>query len=76
MRSRRLEAASSAPAWDDEALVTEAVNEHLRPLRQRRRELATDPGYLHQILDEGNTRANHIADHTLQHVLAVMDMTY
>ena len=28
------------------ALVTEAVNEDLRPLRQRRRELAGDPGYL------------------------------
>ncbi len=58
------------------ALVTEAVNEHLRPLRQRRRELATDPSYLHQVLDQGNTRANHIAEHTLQRVREVMDMAY
>lgn len=57
-------------------LVTEAVNEELRPLRQRRRELATDPGYLRQVLSEGNARANHIADHTLQRVREVMDMVY
>ena len=58
------------------ALVTEAVNEELRVLRQRRRELATDPGYLEQVLSEGNSRANHIADHTLQRVREVMDMAY
>lgn len=36
------------------ALVTEAVNEHLRALRQRRRELAGDPAIVRQALDEGN----------------------
>ncbi|MDQ3676145.1 MAG: tryptophan--tRNA ligase [Actinomycetota bacterium] len=58
------------------ALVTEAVNEELRPLRQRRRELAADPGYLQQVLAEGNARANDIADETLQRVREVMDMDY
>jgi tryptophanyl-tRNA synthetase len=57
-------------------LVTEAINEHLRPLRQRRQAIATDPGYLRQILIEGNAHANQIAEQTLQQVRAVMDMTY
>jgi tryptophanyl-tRNA synthetase len=58
------------------ALVTEVVNEELRPLRRRRRELAADPGYLQQVLAEGNARANDIADHTLQRVRKIMDMVY
>jgi tryptophanyl-tRNA synthetase len=57
-------------------LVTEAINEHLRPLRQRRRAIATDTGYLRHILMEGNAHANQIAERTLQQVRAVMDMTY
>jgi tryptophanyl-tRNA synthetase len=58
------------------ALVAEAINEYLRPLRQRRQAIATDPGYLRQILLEGNARADQIAEQTLQQVRAVMDMTY
>jgi tryptophanyl-tRNA synthetase len=58
------------------ALVTEAVNEHLRPLRQRRRELAADPSIVRYVLEEGNARANHIADRTLRRVREVMDMAY
>jgi tryptophanyl-tRNA synthetase len=56
------------------ALVTEAVNEHLRPLRARRRELAADPAIVRDVLAEGNARANAIADRTLRHVREVMDM--
>jgi tryptophanyl-tRNA synthetase len=56
------------------ALVTEAVNEHLRPLRRRRRELAADPAIVRDVLAEGNARANAIADRTLQQVREVMDM--
>jgi tryptophanyl-tRNA synthetase len=58
------------------AVVTEAVNEHLRPLRQRRRELAADPTIVRHVLEEGNARANRIADRTLQQVRDVMDMAY
>lgn len=58
------------------ALVTEAINEHLRPLRQRRTELAADPGHLIDVLRVGNARANQIADATLTRVRQVMDMTY
>ncbi|MDQ3763776.1 MAG: tryptophan--tRNA ligase, partial [Actinomycetota bacterium] len=57
-------------------LVTESVNEHLRPLRRRRAELATDPGYLHHVLSRGNAHANRIAEDTLNHVRQIMDMSY
>ncbi|WP_354640559.1 tryptophan--tRNA ligase [Kitasatospora camelliae] len=54
--------------------VTEAVNEHFRPLRARRAELAGDRGHLRRILRDGNERANAIADTTLAEVRAVMGM--
>jgi tryptophanyl-tRNA synthetase len=58
------------------ALVTEAVNEELRPLRRRRRELAADPGHLQQVLADGNARANDVADRTLRRVREVMEMVH
>jgi tryptophanyl-tRNA synthetase len=58
------------------ALVTEAVNEHLRPLRRRRAELAADRAYLRGVLRRGNARANEVAGVTLDRVRQVMDMTY
>lgn len=57
-------------------LVTEAVNEHLRPLRRRRADLAADPGHLLDVLRAGNAQANHVADATLTEVREVMEMTY
>jgi tryptophanyl-tRNA synthetase len=53
-------------------LVTESVNEFLRPIRARRAELAADPGYLRQVLREGNARAGAVASHTLAGVHALM----
>jgi tryptophanyl-tRNA synthetase len=58
------------------SLVTEAVNEHLRPLRRRRAELATDRPQLREVLRRGNARANDVADATLRQVREAMDMTY
>jgi len=58
------------------AVVTEAVNERLAPIRARRAELATEPGYIRQVLRHGNDRAREIADATLAEVRAVMSMTY
>ncbi|MFB6893724.1 tryptophan--tRNA ligase [Kitasatospora sp. NPDC056327] len=52
--------------------VTEAVNEHLRPIRARRAELATDRGHLRAVLRAGSERANGIADATLAEVREVM----
>jgi len=57
-------------------LVTDALNERLRPLRARRRELAADPGYLRQVLAGGNERARAIADRTLSDVQRLMHTTY
>lgn len=58
------------------ALATEAVNEHLRPLRRRRSELSFDLGHLGDVLRTGNTRANRAAEATLDQVRQVMDMRY
>ncbi len=58
------------------ALVIEVVNEYLRPLRARRADLVADPGYLDEVLAQGNARANRVADETLSQVRRVMDMDY
>jgi tryptophanyl-tRNA synthetase len=58
------------------ALVTEAVNERLRPLRRRRAELAADPGHLLSVLARGNAAAAELADRTLQRVREVMCTDY
>lgn len=58
------------------ALVVEAVNERFRSHRRRRAELIADPGYLDDVLAQGNSRANEVADKTLRQVRQVMGMTY
>ena len=57
-------------------LVTEALNDRLRPIRARRREFAADPGYLRQVLADGNARARAIADRTLSDVQRLMHTSY
>ncbi|WP_454294428.1 tryptophan--tRNA ligase [Salana multivorans] len=56
------------------ALTTEAVNEFLRPLRERRAGL--DPSDVAAVLRAGNERARSIAARTLEEVRAAMGMTY
>lgn len=56
--------------------LTEALNEHLAPIRARRTELAADPGYLTEVLHDGNRRANAMAEATLAEVRAAMQMDY
>ncbi len=56
--------------------LTEAVNEYFRPIRQRRREFATDPAYVLSLLKRGNTRASEIADKTLNDLRVAMKMSY
>ena len=58
------------------AVVTEAVNERLAPIRARRAQLATEPGYIRQVLRDGNDRAREIANATLGEVRSAMSMTY
>lgn len=57
-------------------VVTEAVNEHLRPLRKRRAELAGADDVLHGVLRAGNEHANAVADATLARVRDAMGMAY
>jgi tryptophanyl-tRNA synthetase len=57
-------------------LLTEALNERLRPIRARRREVAADPGYLRQILAGGNERARAQAGRTLCDVQGLMHTRY
>ncbi len=58
------------------AVVAEAVNERLRPIRRRRAEIAADPGFLLDVLATGNAAANDLADATLQQVRRLMHMEY
>ena len=55
-------------------LTTEAVNEHLRDLRRRRRDI--DVAAALAVLREGNERAREIATGTLQEVRSAMGMQY
>ncbi len=57
-------------------MVTEAINELLRPVRRRRAGLADDTAYLDSVLDTGNTRARQLADATLTKVHDLLGMTY
>ncbi len=58
------------------AFVTQAVNEYLAPIRERREELAKDMDTVKDILHEGNKQANEIAEATLQEVREAMGMVY
>jgi tryptophanyl-tRNA synthetase len=57
-------------------LLTEALNERLRPIRARRREVAADPGYLRQVLADGNERVSALAGQTLSEVQTLMHTRY
>jgi tryptophanyl-tRNA synthetase len=58
------------------ALVTEAVNARLAPLRARRAELVRDPAYLRDVLRDGNERARAMAAGTLATVRRLMHTDY
>ena len=57
-------------------LVTEAVNERLRPARALRAELIQDRAYLRQVLRTGNEAATVLAQETLDAVRQLMHTTY
>ncbi|MGO4535728.1 tryptophan--tRNA ligase [Leifsonia sp. 2MCAF36] len=57
-------------------LTTEAVNSFLAPHRARRVEMAADVALVDDILQEGNARANQMAETTLDEVRQAMGMTY
>jgi tryptophanyl-tRNA synthetase len=54
----------------------EVLNAELAPIRERRAELAKDPGAVFGMLREGTERANEVADATLREVRAAMKIDY
>ena len=58
------------------AVVTEALNEHLAPVRARRAELEADPAFLESVLRRGVERAREQAAQTLAEVHAALGMSY
>lgn len=55
-------------------VLTEAMNEKLRPLRQKRAQLEADPAYIRQVLLEGSAKAREIGIKTLEEVRERMNM--
>jgi len=58
------------------SVVTDALNEFLAPIRERREELAANEDYLLEVLHHGDEVANEQADRTLAEVRRAMDMVY
>ncbi len=66
----------SAGAGRLKQLLTEAVNELLRPLRRRRVDIVEDTEYIDAVLAAGNARARTLADNTLAEVHECLGMSY
>ncbi|MHB8806972.1 MAG: tryptophan--tRNA ligase [Anaerolineaceae bacterium] len=56
--------------------LTEAVNEYFYPIRERRNKYKNDPVFIWNILKNGNTEANEIANKTLNELSKAMHMQY
>jgi tryptophanyl-tRNA synthetase len=57
--------------------VVEALNETLRPIRQRREQLASDAqAIVAKVLSRGAAAANAVAEQTLRATLRAMEMDY
>lgn len=57
-------------------VVTEAVNGRFAEIRERREKIVQDTDYIHDIIADGNRRANAIAHETLCEVREAMGMVY
>ncbi|HSK65310.1 MAG TPA: tryptophan--tRNA ligase, partial [Anaerolineales bacterium] len=53
---------------DCKKLLAKNLNCHLEPFRARRAELASRPGYVKEVLDDGARRARVIAEKTMEEV--------
>ncbi len=56
--------------------VTDAVNDYLAPIRERRHRYEQDLDYVKDVLHEGNRKMNEIANRTLDEVRVAMGMVY
>ncbi len=50
------------------------INDYFRPMREKRRELAANPGKVREIVEEGNLKARKVARQTLKDVREIMGM--
>ncbi len=55
-------------------MLTESLNDYLRPHRQKRAELEKNPDYITSILQKGIAQAREVASATLEEVRTVMNM--
>lgn len=58
------------------SMLTDAINGHLAPLRQRRMELAADVGYVNDVLRRGIVKVREMASQTLEETRRAMNMDY
>ena len=56
--------------------LTEALNAHLAPMRERRARFAQDPGYVQDVLRRGVARAREEGIATLKEVRKAMNMDH
>ena len=68
------EEVGAAGAATLKAVTTEALVEHLAPVRARRAALGADRTVVRDVLEAGNARANEVADATLRDVRRLMGM--
>jgi tryptophanyl-tRNA synthetase len=57
-------------------VLSETLNEYLRPLRARRKELEVDMDYIKAVLDAGARQARSVGEKTLVEVRRAMNMEY
>ncbi len=57
-------------------VLTESLNEYLRPIRKRRMELEKDMDYVRDVLDRGVKQAREVGEQTLVEVRQAMHMEY
>ena len=55
-------------------MLTESLNEYLRPHRLKRKQLEADPEYVRDVLRSGIREAREVAEETLDEVRRVMNM--
>jgi tryptophanyl-tRNA synthetase len=56
------------------SILTEALNDYLRPLRTKRQDLEAHPDYIRQVLRKGIEQARQVASETLEEVREAMHM--
>ncbi len=56
--------------------LVEAINAHLEPMRERRKEILAKPGRIREILHDGSAKARAVAQATMRDVREAIRLTY